>query len=192
LLKEIIQHEVHLLEPKSIEHAFSVARKVESKNMATRRVATNNYREHHVPSPNLTQPTRLTPQQMDERREKGLCFNCDNKYSKGHKCGERKLFYIDCEEEEDQELEPSQDLELEETTPTISCHALVGINTPQTLKIEGYIKKKKVTMLIDSGSTHNFINCKLAKLLNCFIYLAPRVSSNDCRWRYHKLFKEVP
>jgi hypothetical protein len=55
--------------------------------------------------------TRLTPQQIDERRAKGLCFNCDSKYSKGHKCCENKLFYIECEEEEDQELEPSQDLE---------------------------------------------------------------------------------
>jgi hypothetical protein len=55
----------------------------------------------------------------------------------------------------------------------ISCHALADINTPQTLKIEGYIKNKKVTMLIDSGSTHNFINCKLAKDLNCFVYPTP-------------------
>jgi hypothetical protein len=44
----------------------------------------------------------LTPQQMDEKRENRLCFNCDNKYNKGHKCGENKLFYIDYEEEEDQ------------------------------------------------------------------------------------------
>jgi hypothetical protein len=123
-LKDSIQHEVHLFKPKSIEKYFSMERKVENKNMATRRVATNNYREHHVPSPNLTQPKRLTPWQMDERREKGLCFNCDNKYSKGHKCGENKLFYIDYEEEEDQELEPSQDLDLEEITPMIYCHAL--------------------------------------------------------------------
>jgi hypothetical protein len=49
---------------------------------------------------------------------------------------------------------------------------LVDISTAQTLKIEGYIKKKKVTMLINSGSTHNVINCKLAKDLNFFIYLA--------------------
>ena len=28
-------------------------------------------------------------------------------------------------------------------------------------------------MLIDFGSTHNFIHCKLAKVLNCFVYLAP-------------------
>jgi hypothetical protein len=45
----------------------------------------------------------LTPQQLEERKEKGLWFNCDNKYSKGHKCGEKKLFYIDCEEEEEEE-----------------------------------------------------------------------------------------
>jgi hypothetical protein len=57
---------------------------------------------------------------MDERRAKGLHFNCDNEYNKGHKYGENKLFYIDCEEEEDHELEPPQDPYLEETTPTIS------------------------------------------------------------------------
>jgi hypothetical protein len=43
----------------------------------------------------------LTPQQLEERKEKDLCFNCDNKYSKGHKCGEKKLFYIDYEEEQE-------------------------------------------------------------------------------------------
>jgi hypothetical protein len=52
----------------------------------------------------------------------------------------------------------------------ISCNELDRINTPQTLKIEGYIKKKKVIVLIDSGSTHNFIHYKLAKDLNCFVY----------------------
>jgi len=67
--------------------------------MDARIVATNNSREHHAPFLNLTQLTRLKPQQMDERREKGSYFNCD-KYSKGHKCGENKLFYMDHEEEE--------------------------------------------------------------------------------------------
>ena len=95
---------------------------------------------------------------MDERRAKGPCLNCDKKYSKEYKCGEKKLFCIDCEEEEDQELEPSQDLDIEYTTPKIYFHALDIISTPQTLKIQGYRKNNKVTVLIDSGSTHNFIN----------------------------------
>jgi hypothetical protein len=115
---------------------------------------------------------------LEETRENMICFNCDSKYSKGHKCGEKKLFYIDCEEEEVDDQKPSQVEETKETTPeeitpTISCHEVDGICTPQTLNIGGYIKKRKVTMLIDYGSTHNFIHCKLAKYLNCFVYLAP-------------------
>jgi hypothetical protein len=157
-----------------------VARNVESKNMAmtTRRTNPSIYRENNAPSSKTRQPTRLTPQQLEERKEKGLFFNCDNKYSKGHKCGEKKLFYVYCEEEEEQEQEPSQDenveaISSEELTPTISCNALARISTPQTLKIEGYIKKKKVIVLIDSGNTHNFIHYILAKDLNCFVYPAP-------------------
>ena len=73
----------------------------------------------------------MTTQQLHEGRAKGLCFNCDNKYSKGHKCNENKLFYIDCEEEEPKEEEASQEeatseeieeATSEEITPTISCH----------------------------------------------------------------------
>jgi len=56
---------------------------------------------------------------------------------------------------------------------TISCNALARITTPHTIKIEGHIKKKKVVVLIYSGSAHNFIHCKIAKELNCFLYLAP-------------------
>ena len=33
--------------------------------------------------------------------------------------------------------------------------------------------KKKVIVLIDSGSTHNFIHCEVAKELNCSLYPAP-------------------
>ena len=73
---------------------------------------------------------------------------------------------------------PSQDenveaISSEDLNPTISCNALDGISTPQSLKIEGYIKKEKVIVLIDSSSTDNFIHYKLAKVLNCFVYPVP-------------------
>jgi hypothetical protein len=100
-LKDNIQHEVHLWEPKSLENAFRVARNVESKNMAkaTRRTTPNIYQENNVSSSKTPQHTRLPPQKLEEIKAKGLFFSCDNKYCKGHKCGEKKLFYIDCEEE---------------------------------------------------------------------------------------------
>jgi hypothetical protein len=148
-LKDNIQHELRILEPTSLEKAFKLARRVESKNMAmtTKRFPSNAYSENNAPSSNLPKPTGLMPQQMDEGRAKGLCFNCDRKYSKGHKCGENKLFYIDCEEEEEKEQETREEKEnkileekkeetFEEITPTISCNVSEGITTPQTLKIE--------------------------------------------------------
>jgi hypothetical protein len=66
-----------------------------------------------------------------------------------------------------------QSKEIEEITPTISCHALARIYTPQTIKIEGYMKTNKIIVLIDFSSTHNFIHCKLAKVVNFFISLVP-------------------
>ena len=110
-LKYNTQHEVHLFEPTSLEKDFMVARKVESKNLviATKRTTPNTSKESNVPSTN-------TPQQLEERREKYIWFNCDRKYSKGHKCGEKKLFYIDCEGEEVEDQEPSQNEEIEEIT----------------------------------------------------------------------------
>ena len=70
-------------------------------------IATNTYRERNVSTPNTTHPTRLTPHQVKEKRAKGLYFNYVNKYNKGHKCNEKKLFYIDNEEEDDPELKQS-------------------------------------------------------------------------------------
>lgn len=43
----------------------------------------------------------LTHNEIRERRAKGLCFNCNEKYEAGHKC--QRLFLIDCCEEEDQD-----------------------------------------------------------------------------------------
>ena len=79
-------------------------------------------------------------------------------------------------------------------SPTISFNALVGITTPQTLKIEGNIKKKKVIVLIDSGSTHNFIHYKVAKELNCFLYPTPECQvmvenggTINCSGKFHNI-----
>ena len=54
---------------------------------------------------------------------------------------------------------PSDPLKVE---PIISLNALTGFSTPQTLKLIGYIKHRKVIILVDSGSTHNFIHRRIA------------------------------
>ena len=60
-LKDNIQHDVRLWEPDSLEKAFRLARKMESKIMATRKHTTHNYKEGSVVAHSLPQPIRLTP-----------------------------------------------------------------------------------------------------------------------------------
>ena len=103
-LKDHIQHEVHIFCPSSINESFILAHKVEEKLLIPRKKGANVTREKGYSTPSLPQPTRLTPQQIEEKREKRLCFNSDSKYSRGHKCSEKKLFYSKgpSEEEEDE------------------------------------------------------------------------------------------
>jgi hypothetical protein len=42
---------------------------------------------------------------------------------------------------------------------------------PNTLKLKGSLKGKDITILVDLGSTHNFVDINLAKQLNLFVYL---------------------
>ena len=57
--KNNIQHEVHLLEPDTLEKAFRLARKVKRKIIATRKSTTHKYKDGSVVAPNIPQTTRL-------------------------------------------------------------------------------------------------------------------------------------
>jgi hypothetical protein len=41
---------------------------------------------------------------------------------------------------------------------------------PRTLKFKGSIKGKNITILVDFGSTHNFVDINLARQLNLYVY----------------------
>lgn len=55
--------------------------------------------------------------------------------------------------------------------PIISLEAIIGIAQPQALKLKGHIKKQNIIVLIDLGSTHNFIDVSVAKRMNIVSYL---------------------
>jgi hypothetical protein len=118
---------------------------------------------------------------MVERQLKGLCYNCDDKYFPGHKCKEQNIFMAISEDVSEDDVEaplvvaspeptdltpPSDPPEVE---LVISLNALIGFSTPQTLKLIGYIKHRKVNILVDSGSTHNFIHRRIAQETNFYI-----------------------
>uniref|UniRef100_A0A6N2JVX6 Chromo domain-containing protein n=1 Tax=Salix viminalis TaxID=40686 RepID=A0A6N2JVX6_SALVM len=52
---------------------------------------------------------RLSQVQMKERRERGLCYNCDEKWGPGHKCKYARLFIMECTESGEDELQSSNE-----------------------------------------------------------------------------------
>ena len=71
---------------------------------------------------------RLTLEQVEEYRKKGLCFRCDEKFNPGHKCSIKKLILIEIgdpeEEEEEILLEPKENRKGKDVE--FSIHAMEG------------------------------------------------------------------
>ena len=108
----------------------------------------------------------MTIEELNERKKKGLCFNCNEKFSPSHGC--KRLFLIqanfdDSDKDIEMEIEGDEVVEQTETTPEISFHAMVGTQTPETMRVMGRLVPKVVTVLIESGSTHNFVWQELAE-----------------------------
>ncbi|CAA2960421.1 Hypothetical predicted protein [Olea europaea subsp. europaea] len=57
--------------------------------------------------------------------------------------------------------------EVRDEVMQISIYALVGSPVEETIRLPRMIKGRKVSILIDSGSTHSFIDEQLAQLINC-------------------------
>lgn len=103
---------------------------------------------------------RLTEKELQEKKEKGLCFRCDGKWGIGHRCPRKELSVLLVEEEDEPPLE-EEFAEEEELVPTeVSLCSVVGLTNPKTMKLVGEIGGKQVIVMIDPGATHNFISLK--------------------------------
>ncbi|KAK1608875.1 hypothetical protein QYE76_032548 [Lolium multiflorum] len=100
---------------------------------------------------------KLTPAEMDDRRAKVLCFNCDEKFVRGDRC--KRLFYIQSADDDEEPLADGQE------EAKISLLAVTGIPTSDTMQVAICIGDRDLVALLDSGSTHNFIHEGLATVV---------------------------
>ncbi|CAA0825023.1 Unknown protein, partial [Striga hermonthica] len=112
---------------------------------------------------------RLSPEEVKRRREKGLCFKCEEKFTPGHQC--KQAFVIEVANPDDEEVEVEEESHQEDEIetfseePEISMHAMMGIRGPKTMRLPAWVKDRRVVVLVDNGSSHNFINADLSQKL---------------------------
>ncbi|KAL0342901.1 UNVERIFIED_CONTAM: hypothetical protein Sangu_1177500 [Sesamum angustifolium] len=151
------------------------------------------------PAPNQRGPLpirRLSSVEMQARRAKGLCFNCDDPFTPGYRC--RPKFLLLLSEDESLIVEPpavipdkhsASELVPPPPLPTVilsadsvspselfqlSLDALSGSPSPRTLRLRGSVCGFPVTILVDSGSSHNIIQPLIAHHLRLAVQpLAP-------------------
>ncbi|KAG8369727.1 hypothetical protein BUALT_Bualt14G0043900 [Buddleja alternifolia] len=167
-LKDDTRGVVMSMKPKDFHQAVTLAKKQEGAvdaiikrtNLASKNFSQNKPAYRHIPSnhsqsrspqippkppfQNQSEPTQnhrklLTASEMRARREKKLCYNCDETF----------------------------------------------VPDMNTLRIQGSVKGKDVHILIDSGSTHCFLDETTAHKLGCKLdYTSPMIVSvaNGAKW----------
>jgi hypothetical protein len=101
----------------------------------------------------------LTPMEIAQCRKDGQCFHCDEFFTNGHKQVGKQIFCIEVLEENDDQTPPADPAD-----PTISIHTLVVIRplSGKTMQLHVDINGTRLLALLDSGSTHNFIDLEVA------------------------------
>ena len=119
-LKDEIRLDVRVKQPKTLYETISVSHLIEERNLFQQKQGiqfrpaaySNQPRPQPTPTvgvlgpppPLCATPTsgnsqgpvrRITSQEARERREKGLCFYCDERFTPGHRCSRPQLFMIE-------------------------------------------------------------------------------------------------
>jgi hypothetical protein len=177
-LRPPLSFNVRVLNPQSLVAAMSLARQLELREQYTTAPPRPAGRDLlPVPAPRLALPAppapkadtstitvegrpvkRLTQAEQEERRCLGLCYNCDEKFGRGHNRVCKRLFLLDCAMEEDiDEAVAGVELAQTEESLAFSLHAIAGVRATDTMQIDINLAGHPFIALLDSGSTHNFI-----------------------------------
>nr|GEV04413.1 Ty3/gypsy retrotransposon protein [Tanacetum cinerariifolium] len=103
---------------------------------------------------------RLTDAEFADKRAKGICFRCDEKFGPGHRCPGKTLqvLLVGDEDEIEEEFDEKSDEHVHLDMVEVSLNSVMGFTSPHTMKIQGIIGDEDMVVLIDSGATHKFLS----------------------------------
>lgn len=108
------------------------------------------------------------------RRTHGLCFKCGEKYSPAHTCGKTEgaqLKTMEVSSSDDVLTDEILDVvtafeQLPDDNMLLSLQAVAGTSATHSLQLRALAGNQVVIILVDSGSSHSFINADLCSKLN--------------------------
>jgi len=123
---------------------------------------------------------RLSQAEMEERRRLGLCFNCNEKFGRGHNRVCQCIFLVDLAEADDDDEDVTAAAET--TEPLISLHAIAGVRMSETMQVPLQLGTTSFLALLDSGSTHNFILEEAARGCNLRLECQGGLEGHGRQW----------
>lgn len=96
-LRPEIQREVLALQPSALAAAIGLARLQEDRLADAQRNAfrPNLPNPSLLPTPSTSLPIRrLTPVEMQSWKDRGLCYNCDERFTPGHRCQSQQFLLL--------------------------------------------------------------------------------------------------
>ncbi|XP_027086384.1 uncharacterized protein [Coffea arabica] len=146
-------------------------------NEGSKVLGDSDHRGHKVGGNTADKFRKISPTEFNYRREKGLCYKCAEPYTLGHICKQAQIQYI-LEEEPTELIEVTEggidegeefcdciEGEISNERIEVSIHTLSGGNGHNTFKLKGVLAGRELLILVDSGSTHCFLDERLVSHL---------------------------
>jgi Ty3 transposon capsid-like protein len=189
-LKDEIANTVLLYNPVTLKHAYKLARQIEKSLSSQTRMLKLSYKQFSsssftslpfksekldITSSDSSKPLSVPNTKsltLDQKKSLGLCFRCGDKFFLGHKCKLKGIHIL--EENDSPELDDIvyTDSLLDDNTQTTIDQPLITMCTSsipflhKTLKFQGQIRETAIIAMLDSGSSHSFINPSLVASLS--------------------------
>ncbi|KAJ1405708.1 Retrotransposon gag domain [Sesbania bispinosa] len=125
---------------------------------------------------------KISPAEMQLRHENCLCYFCDDKFTFNHRCPNRQMLMLQLDDDEvesetifdahtgDTNSNPESGIE---SPPHLSLNALKGGPGVGTIRFVAYINTFPVKVLVDGGSSDNFLQPRVANFLKLPVEPAP-------------------